>query len=60
MIMPCKLRLLSFPCLHRGDVEKQHVNKKKAIKSKSRHSIFQPKLEKFDTFAELEFELELK
>ena len=38
-------------------VTKQHVNKKKAIKSKSRPSIlYQPELEKLDIFAELELE----
>ena len=37
-------------------VTKQHVNKKKAIKSKSALSICQPELEKLDIFAELELE----
>ena len=37
-------------------VTKQHVNKKKAIKSKSRLSIYVSQLEKLDIFAELELE----
>ena len=32
--------MLSFICFYRGDLEKQHAKKKRAIKSKSKLSIF--------------------